>query len=430
MKAGILISIVLFLSTQTFGQSKGTLNEAPVQFTLITPLGTNGSNSINTVNTVSFNLFGGYHAGLEGAEFGAFVNMNRDYVNGFQFAGMVNYTHGDAKGAQFSGIINSNLGDVNAFQFAGVTNVNMGESRTFQFAGVTNVNLKGSQIFQGAGVINFTMGTSNVIQAAGVANYSEELEGAQLSGVGNFALKDVRGVQAAGVGNIAKSIEGAQVAGVGNISKSVNGAQLAGIANGAINVRGVQVAAIGNIAKRVDGFQIGMVNLADTVENGIPIGMLSIARNGFHEFELGFSEGLNTYAALKLGVDQFYNIFTIGTQFFGDFRWGVGYGIGTHLANKTDLKVNLEAISYQINEGTEWTDAYNGLQQLKLTFAGGKNEHVKFFAGPSFNLMTSQYVKEDGRIGSDFPPYHFTNSMSGNTNLKFWIGFNAGIKLH
>lgn len=415
MKFYIVCFLMLCIGIKGFAQSKGTLNTAPVQLTLITPVGTNGSNSINTVNTVSFNILGGYHAGLEGAEFGWLVNMNRDYVNGFQFSGLVNYTGGDVKGAQFSGILNTNLGDVNAFQFAGITNVNLGEARAFQFAGITNVNLKGSQIFQGAGIINFTMGTSNVIQAAGIANYAEELSGAQVSGIGNFALKDVRGAQIAGIGNIAKNIEGAQISAIGNA---------------ALKVRGVQISAIGNIAQKVDGFQIGMFNVADTVENGIPIGMVSLVRNGFHEFEVGFSEGLNTYAALKLGVNQFYNVFAIGTQFLGDFRWGVGYGIGTHLVNKDDFKVNLEAISYHINEGAEWTDAYNGLQQLKLTFAGGKNKNLKFFAGPTFNLMTSKYVKENGKIGSDFPPYHFTNSMSGNTNLKFWIGLNAGIKIH
>jgi hypothetical protein len=416
MKIFIITLLFALLIEPCFAQSKGTLNTAAFQITLISPLGTNGTNSINTVNKVSVNILGGYHAGLEGAEFGGIANMNRDYMSGFQFAGISNYTGGTTKGAQFAGISNVNRGNVYAFQFAGITNVNFGESSVFQFAGVTNVNMKGSQIFQGAGVVNYTMGVSNVIQAAGVVNYAEELTGAQLGGVSNFALKNVQGAQIAGVINAGTSINGAQIAGVVNASKYVRGAQIAGVVN---------------VAKNVDGMQIGVINIADTVRNGIPIGVLSVVRDGYHAFEIGFSEGLNTYASFKIGVNQFYNILSIGTQFLNhNFRWGVGYGIGTHLANTASYKVNLEAISYQINEGTKWTDAYNALQQIKLTYAGVINDHTDFFVGPTFNLMVSEYRNSDGTIGSEFPPYQFVDHMSGNTNLKFWVGINAGLRIH
>ncbi|MCY1721547.1 hypothetical protein OU798_14420 [Prolixibacteraceae bacterium Z1-6] len=416
MKISILTLIVTLFVVQSFAQSKGTLNTAPVQVTFITPIGTNGTNSINTVNNVSFNILAGYHSGVEGAEFGGIANLNRDFVNGFQFAGVTNYTGSSATGAQFAGVTNINLGTTNAFQFAGVTNVTYGDASVFQFAGVTNVNLGSTQIFQGAGVINFTMGSSYVIQAAGVANYAHEITGAQLGGVTNFALKDLKG---------------AQIAGVVNAGKTVNGAQIAGVVNATTSIEGAQIAGVLNVAKKVNGVQIGFLNIADSISSGVPIGFLSIVRNGFHEFEIGFSEGLNTYAALKLGVNEFYNIFSIGTQFLSDdFRWAVGYGLGTHLVNQNNFRVNLEAISYQINEGKKWTDAYNGLQQVKLTFAGGKNEHLQFYTGPTFNLLVSKYENENGKIGSDFPPYTIVDKMSGNTNLKFWIGLNAGIRIH
>lgn len=416
MKFSTLLLAILFAVFQSLAQSTGTLEKSTIQVSLITPVGTNGKNSINTINNISLNIFGGYHSGLNGAEFGSFANLNRDFMNGFQFSGMVNYTGGEASGAQFAGISNVNLGETNAFQFAGITNVNHGNARAFQFAGITNVNLGSTQIFQGAGVINFTMGNSHLIQTAGVANYAEGITGAQLSGVTNFALKDAIGAQITGVANAAKSIEGLQ---------------LAGIVNAAKYVRGVQLAAILNVAKNVDGVQLGVVNVADTVRNGVPIGILSIVRDGFHEFELGISEGLNSYGSFKIGVPAFYNIFSIGTQFLSNqFRWGVGYGIGTHLRNKEDFKVNLELMSYHINEGSTWTNEYNGLQQLKVTFAGGNNKHIQFFAGPTLNLMVSKYTNEDGSVGSDFPPYAFSNTMNGNTNLKFWLGFNAGVLFH
>ena len=400
MKISILL---LFLSAllvfQTNAQSTGTLNEAKLQVTLITPIGTNGTNSINTINTVSFNILAGYHSAVKGFEFGGIANLNRDFANGFQWAGIANYTGGDVTG----------------FQWAGISNVNLGNANAFQFAGISNVNIGSSQIFQGAGIVNYTMGSSNLIQAAGIVNYAEELNGAQLAGIVNFALRDVNGAQLAGIVNAGKSVRGLQAAGIVNATKYVHGAQIAGILN---------------VAQKVEGLQLSVLNVADSVVSGVPIGVLSIIRNGFHEFEIGFSEGLNTTASLKLGVDRFYNIFAVGTQFLTDFRWGVGYGIGTHLLKSPDFRVNLEAISYQINEGAEWTDAYNGLQQLKLTFAGGQNEHVQFYAGPTFNLMVSDYVNKDGKIGSDFPPYSIWSTTNGNTNLRFWIGMNAGIRIH
>lgn len=414
----ILLGLLLILAgVHGFAQSKGTLNTAPIQVSLITPIGTNGTNSINTVNKVSFNILAGYHAGLEGAEFGAIANSNRDYMSGFQFAGISNYTGGEVRGAQFAGITNVNLGYVGAFQFAGVSNVNTGnvsafqfagvcnvtrgQSNAFQFAGVTNVNLKSSEIFQGAGVVNFTLGNSKLIQAAGVANYGDTITGAQISGLTNFALN------------------------------SINGAQVAGVVNAAKHVKGAQIAGVLNVAQNVEGVQVAFLNIADTIKNGVPIGFISFVRNGFHEFELGLSDGLNTYGSLKLGVPAFYNIFSVGVQYLSDnFRWGVGYGIGTHLTNNENYKVNLELLSYQINEGSSWTDAYNGLQQVKVTFSGGKNKHVKYFAGPNLNLLVSDYVEENGKIGSEFPLYTIADKMSGNTNLKFWFGLNAGIRFH
>ncbi len=416
MKITICTFLIITLFTvQVFAQSKGTLKTAPVQVSLITPIGTNGANSINTVNNLSFNIFAGYHAGLEGAEFGEIANLNRDFMRGFQFAGITNYTGGSASGAQFAGITNINLGTTNAFQFAGITNINHSDSRVFQFAGITNVTLGSTQIFQGAGIVNFTMGTSNLIQAAGIANYAHEIQGAQLGGITNFALKNVQGIQIAGIVNAGKSVKGAQIAGVVNATEKIEGVQIAGIVN---------------VARKVNGIQLGVINVADSISSGVPIGVVSFVRNGFNEFEIGFSEGFNTYGAFKLGVHKFYNIFSIGTQFLNNFRWGLGYGIGTHLANTEKYKMNLEVISYHINEGSSWTKDYNALEQIKFTYAGVINQHTDFFVGPTFNLMVSKYAGSDGKKGSEFAPYHFTNHMSGNSNLKFWMGLTAGLRIH
>ncbi len=45
-------------------------------------------------------------------------------------------------------------------------------------------------------------------------------------------------------------------------------------------------------------------------------------------------------------------------------------------------------------------------------------------------LMICYYYKPgSARTGSDFAPYTLHSEWSGRTNLKFWIGFNAGLKI-
>lgn len=369
----------------TSAQSRYGARETPFQITLFPPIGTNGMNAGNSINKVSINILAGYAAGLNGVEFGNIVNVNRDF----------------ARGAQFSGFLNLTGGEMSGVQMAGFANINNGETEAAQFSGFINVNNSSTFGFQGAGFANFTRYYSSVVQAAGFGNFSHDVKGAQLAGFGNFSSGNTNGAQIAGFGNFSSDVEGAQISGF-------------------INVAG-----------NVSGVQIGVLNYADTIQNGVPIGVLSIVRDGFREFEIGFSEGLNSYASFKIGVKEFYNIFSVGMQVLSDpFRWGFGYGIGTHLMYSEDFRINLEGISYQINEGRFWTQHYNGLQQLKLTFDTSVSKNFGIYAGPTFNLMVSDYKKLiDARDGSDFVPYHIGSWQTGNTNLKTWIGFTAGIRV-
>jgi len=363
--------ILLFSNLNLKAREKDDMREVPFQITLIPPIGTNGFYAGNTINRFSLNIIAGYAAGLEGVEFGGFANINRNVTTGVQFAGFTNISGGE----------------ISAVQFAGFANINNGNTKGAQFSGFTNIN----------------NGPTNGLQAAGFAN---------------FTRKDSKLVQLAGFSNFSHNLEGTQIAGFCNLSSGT--------------VEGVQISGFLNTARIVKGVQVGFLNIADTVKQGIPIGFLSLVRNGFREFEIGFSEGLNTYASFKIGVKQFYNIFSIGMQSISDrFRWGWGYGIGTHLTDREDYKVNLELMSYHINEGVWFTNAYNGLQQAKLTIARSVNENVSLFAGPTLNLMISDYYKHGHlRSGSGFAPYHISNHWSGSTNLKFWIGFNAGLRIH
>lgn len=432
MKQFIVSFICLVITIGSFGQQNDSVKEVPFQITFVPPMGTNGIYAGKMINRISVNIIAGYAYGLKGVEFGSIANVNSHFMQGVQFTGFANITNGEVTGAQFAGFSNINNGNSDVLQFAGFANINNGITNGLQAAGFGNFaqDVTGTQI---AGFGNIGSGNVNGVQISGFGNLgSGNIDGVQIAGFGNLGSGNIDGVQIAGFGNLAHNVKGAQIAGFGNSgSGNINGLQIAGFGNFAQNVKGAQIAGFINVSKTTTGLQLGVLNIADTVKNGIPIGVLSIVRNGYREFEIGISEGLNSYASFKIGVKQFYNLFSVGIQYLSDrFRWGFGYGIGTHLAESEKFKVNLEAMSYHINENSYWTNAYNDIQQLKLTFALTLSDNVSLFAGPTLNLMVSDYLNPGQlRTGSCFPPYEVVNEWSNKTSLKGWAGFSAGIRI-
>ena len=426
--------LIIVISSQLHAQSYGTAKKVPFAFGFFPPVSTNGTNAGNCINQISFNVISGYSAGLAGVEFAGFSNTERDFVQGAQFAGFLNFVNGKFAGFQYAGFANFNRGVADGFQFAGFANFNYDEANGMLFSGFAN----------------FTNGKSLAVQMAGFANFCEDVEGVQASGFANvvkgngkvfqfagfsnITLGEVNGSQVAGFLNFSKEkMQKLQVAGFTNISSdSTKGVQLAGFSNFANgDVNGVQIAGFLNVAKKVNGLQLGTINIAGSYESGIPIGVLSIVKNGFREFEVSAGEALNTQAAFKIGVDKFYNIFTVGAQFLGpDFVWAFGYGVGTHLVNNEEFTTRLELLTYHINEGSKWTNTYNDLQQARLIFTKKIDDHFGIFVGPTINLLITDNIKNNGQIFySDFAPYSFYSHSGRNTTLKGWFGLTAGIHI-
>lgn len=335
----------------------------PVQFTFVSPLGTNGMESGEVVNMVSFNLIMGYAAGLEGSEFGGLLNIERDYVKGVQFAGFGNLVRNHVTGSQFAGFMNVNGGAVKGAQFAGFVNTTGPGSEAIQFAGFTNVllgNVKGAQV---AGFVNVTKG----------------------------------------------NVQGLQIAGFANVS------------NGRVD--GAQVSGFINVARHVKGAQVGIINIADTIQ-GAQIGLINIAKNGYRRFEIWASDALYANIAYKMGTRGFHTIFALGAQ--GDldyFRYGYGFGIGTEIGLGNRLAVNIDALGYHINEDEIWTSKLNELYQVRSTLGVRLGNHSYFFAGPALNVMVSQFQGNDSaNIGSGFAPswtkYDEDHGRWEKTNVK------------
>lgn len=255
----------------------------------------------------------------------------------------------------------------------------------------------------------------------------------EFGGLYNVNTHQTKGFQFAGIVNYSGHTEkAAQFAGITNIAASgVTPFQFAGIANVADEVTGLQFSGLVNVAKRVKGVQFGLFNYAE-VSDGVSIGLINIVKKGGkQEFEVSFSEAINTAVSFKLGNDRFYTIFSAGMNYINSpVEYAIGLGLGTYIDWKKGWGNQIEAMGYSLSEqGSLKNDGINMLTQLKLTLSKEFAPHFKVFAGPTINMTISDYVNpETGVIGSSLSPWSMWKNDSGSTRLNGWIGFTAGVR--
>lgn len=339
-----------------------------LHFSLISPLGTNGLSSHLITNRVSINLLGGYSYGNTAVEIASLYNVNLHMTKGLLLSGIINYS-----GRSYNSV---------------------------QVAGVTNVAIDGAVGAQISGLVN--VADNGFLQIGGVVNVAQKIDGVQIAGVINSA-SELHGVQIAGVGNI--SSEGAVAA---------------------------QVGPIFNSAKRVKGVQIGLINYADHCD-GVQIGLINIVKHGGkHEFELSFSEAINTALTFKLGTDKLYSIFSGGINYFTRNRpveYVYGFGLGTHQNWRKNWGSQIEVLGYQLSEGGRFKGGLDMLTQFKFTVSKQFTNHFKIFVGPVLNMTISDYVDpQTGAIGNSLAPYPMWEQTRGNVKLRAWVGLTAGVR--
>ena len=122
--------------------------DMPVQGSIIPGLSSQGRMSTQMVNNFSFNMLGGYTAGVEGLEMAGVFNINKKDVRYLQMAGVFNITGGNAIGVQSAGVYNQVMDSVAGLQMAGVVNIVKGRVTGLQAASVYNLSIgkvKGAQ---------------------------------------------------------------------------------------------------------------------------------------------------------------------------------------------------------------------------------------------------------------------------------------------
>ncbi|MCB0737106.1 MAG: hypothetical protein KDC92_06305 [Bacteroidetes bacterium] len=379
------------LSAQNTQASNATedsvhLINRPISVTFIPPMGTNGLEAGRVKNNISLNIFAGYHGGLEGIEMAGFSNVLRY----------------DMKGIQLAGFSNTVLGESYGSQFAGFANYTRKYTAGVQASGFANVVTDSADAFQGASFANVVTG---------------DLKGVQAAGFSNFVGGSTKGAQFASFANLsADSVVGAQIAGFANVTPK--------------DLKGFQASGFVNVARKVNGIQLGLININDTVESGAAIGFVNISKRGVWDLELEYSDAFHTSAQLKTGSERLYSIFSLGIAGRNKTAmWGYGYGLGTMFPVHNKLKINVDLMSYQIQEGTFSTRDFNQLNRLKLQVAHPIAQNAKVYGGPTFNMLISTMEDEYGELtGGNFAPYHIFNESYNRTNVKMWPGFTAGIR--
>lgn len=143
--------------------------QSPYQVSLTPGLSTHGMYNSQVINHFSFNLMGGYTAGIDGTEIAGLFNIDRKDVSGFQLAGLFNSVGGNVNGLQIAGLFNSVINDVHGVQVAGLSNRSGDINNGFQLAGIMNIagKVKGVQF---AGFVNvadssdYPIGLINIIK--------------------------------------------------------------------------------------------------------------------------------------------------------------------------------------------------------------------------------------------------------------------------
>jgi hypothetical protein len=353
-----------------------------VQFSFVPYLSTNKLLSANAVNTFSLNVLMGYSQGVNGAEVGGLVNIDRGNVRYFQAAGLVNAVGGEVKGAQFAGLVNYNRKSLNGFQSAGLVNV--------------------------------VQDSVNGLQVGGLVNVCERINGSQVAGLVN-ATERIKGTQLAGLVNASERVTGVQVAGLVNVAEQIEGWQCSGLVN---------------VAGKITGGQAGVFNVADSCK-GIPVGFFSYVRSGYHKIELSADEILPVQFSFRSGVQQFHNIFTLGYNGFtsGPFCYAAGYGLG---AGTTGKKWRLagDVISQMLFVLGERRNA----PLLTNVFVGPEysiGKKMSLSCGPAFRMLlsyTNANTDYQALVNNLVPYTFYRHTFPAGTTVHMWVGAKISLK--
>ena len=369
--------------------------EKPVQASLIPGLGSHGKMSGQVTNTVSFNILGGYAAGVNGFELGGLFNIDKKDVKYLQIAGIFNAVYGNTEGVQIGGIANLVSKSVSGVQISGIA---------------SKITDSASGIIV-AGISSYIGGNMKGVQISGIVNHVDNKDSTDIRRPGRKTA--VKGIQVAGISNaVVGNTWGVQIAGLTNRNKG--------------DMKGVQIAGLLNKAHKLLGSQIGLINIVDTV-TGFSFGLINIVKNGYHKIGISSNEFVNLNFTYKAGNRNIYSILTVGVNTLPNSKAVLaGYGIGTDLRISKYCSVSLELTSQNLYLGNE--DKQPAIVRFEPVFNLHLGPMLMISAGPALTFCS--FIPEQHAEGymSRFPEHCLYNFNPVN-NSGLWIGWTTGIHI-
>ncbi len=388
----------------------GYFAKQPYQFGILPGLSSKNRLKSQTINKFSFNLIGGYTAGVRGFELGTGFNIVQQDMRYVQVGGLFNIVGGNANGVQFAGVYNYVAKDVEGVQFAGVYN---------NAANVDGV--------QATGAVSWARKELHGVQASGIGNKAHSGKGAQLTGFANWVDSTFEGFQAAGAINYNEQLDGVQCAGLLNYTREqTDGVQIAGGMNITRKVlNGTQIAGLFNYARIVNGTQLGLINIADT-SSGLSLGLINIILKGKHSIDVTTTEWQPYSIAYKSGNDRLYNIFQVGGNLNDNQKMmSIGYGIGNAIRLGSKTALVHEATFNTIYAGN-WNDQ-NLMGRYQLMFQYQLHPKLRVYGGPAFSVLYHEQQRTYEGFGVPFASRNLSFDMGHN--VKAWIGWTLGCSI-
>ena len=188
-----------------------------------------------------------------------------------------------------------------------------------------------------------------------------------------------------------------------------------------------------NKARHVQGSQIGIINIADSVSGGVPIGLFNFVKKGYRRFEVYGGEDFEVNLNFKIGVRKFYSLLALGVELDGNER----SGFGSEWVLSQRFHLNTDLLSYYVNESSFknyfddfFEDQYiNNLNKVRVLASVQLDRRLILFGGSTYHVFVSRYQENpEGSLGSNLVENTFFDQTNRKTNVKMWIGFNAGIR--
>ncbi len=366
----------LFISSKQMIQNLnlgGFFAFSPYQISLVPGLSSHGMYNSQVIDNFSFNILGGYTAGIKGVELGGLFNINRADVSFLQLGGIFNIVGGNTKGVQAAGVYNQVLNNASGVQMAGIVNK--------------------VKVFKGG------------LQAAGVSNIADGFWG----------------VEVAGVYNKSNTFNGVQLAGLMNQTQTGKGLQLAGLVNKSKEKITSQIAGIANIASKVSGLQFaGLFNVADTSD--YPLAFVNFIKSGRKTLSVSTDQFLFTHVDFRSGGRVLYGIIGGGYKFSDDqAKYAVELGYGAHIINHTRFTLDAE-YGYQ----TAFGDKKKSYQSSSFKLLPGfkLNHTLQLFAGPSINFTS---FNRDSKV--DLPVWVLNRAANIDNVDVLHIGITGGLQI-